>query len=123
MYNSQAAFESALSYSAFPGPYHPDYLQKFHNVRESYSSPLHEAPGDREENGIDDIKLSERRRMSTMKADSTSEPPSSSISASCRNHTEDSLASMTSQSQHLSLEFLFWTCAHDLTWPFVHMQG
>ena len=80
MYNSQAAYESALSYSAFPGPYHPDYLQKFHNIGESYTFPPPEAPGDREENGINDMRSPKRRRMSTMSADSTSEPPSSSVS-------------------------------------------
>lgn len=41
-----------------------------------------EAPGDREKNGINDMRFPKRRQMGIMSADSTSEPPSSSISTS-----------------------------------------
>lgn len=107
MYNSQASYDSALSYSTFPGPYHPDYLQKYHQLSDGYPFSAQEVNGDGDEPGMADIRSPKRRRMSTMSSDSTSEPPSSTTSTSYSEYTEETTSSMTSHSQHPSLEFPF----------------
>ncbi len=76
MYNSQAASESALSYSAFPGSAE---ISQYWGKLFIYPP---EAPGDRGKNGINDMRSPKRRRMGIMSADSTSEPSSSSVSTS-----------------------------------------
>lgn len=98
VYSAGGAFDSNIVYSTtFPGPYHPDYLQKtfgLYNAEDNGNSGnnngvTHDANAN---DGHDEDRANKRRRMSV---DSASEPPSSSTSSSYY-ATEGSSATTTS---------------------------
>lgn len=84
-------------YSAFPGPYHPDYLAQHSTPADALPFAAADVQSESEkEVEQDQPRSSKRRRMST---DSASEPPSSAVSFSSQNDGYSSQSSATSQSQ------------------------
>ncbi|KAF7974624.1 hypothetical protein HWV62_11604 [Athelia sp. TMB] len=93
-------------YSAFPGPYHPDYLSQQAGTTPSDALPFAaaEITSESEKEEQEQSRTSKRRRMST---DSASEPPSSAVSFSSYNDGYSSQSSATSHSQRSSMDFPF----------------
>ncbi|KAF9812779.1 hypothetical protein IEO21_05982 [Rhodonia placenta] len=91
------------SYSAFPGPYHPDYLSQMYNPP---ADALPFASGDLSDvdNSGGETRTNKRRRLSN---DSASEPPSSAVSFSSYSDSFTSASSSTSQSQRSSMDFAY----------------
>ncbi|KAL4242458.1 GATA-type domain-containing protein [Abortiporus biennis] len=88
------------SYSTFPGPYHPDYMnQHYHAPSDSF--PF--SSGDSSDYDGSETRSVKRRRMSN---DSASEPPSSAVSFSSFSDFS-STSSVSSHSQRSSMEFPF----------------
>ncbi|KAI0920736.1 hypothetical protein AcV5_010406 [Taiwanofungus camphoratus] len=104
--NGQNAFSGQNSYqfstyTAYPGPYHPDYLSQLYNVP---ADALPFASGDMSDvdNSGTESRSNKRRRMSN---DSASEPPSSAVSFSSYADSFTSASSSASQSQRSSVDF------------------
>ncbi|OCH87687.1 hypothetical protein OBBRIDRAFT_136546 [Obba rivulosa] len=99
---------------AFPGPYHPDYMNQVFNPP---TDPLPFAPNDGSDvdNSCSDARIHKRRRMSN---DSTSEPPSSAVSFSSYADSYTSASSSASHSQRSSVEFPYNSYS-----PFGIMRG
>ena len=104
VYSAGGAFDTGMVYnSAFPGPYHPDYLKTFGlyggdenaNATASGSNHISNAA----DSANDDDRASKRRRMSV---DSVSEPPSSTTSSS---YYATESTSATSTSARSSMDF------------------
>lgn len=97
---SEAMYASQLSYPAFPGPYHPDYLTQQNSGN---SDGLAYGSGDSSDYDSSETRSIKRRRMSN---DSASEPPSSAVSYSSFSEFSTT-SSMTSHSQRSSMDFPF----------------
>lgn len=100
VFSSQATYDGNLTYSSFPGPYHPEYLLQHHPDSLSFvSGEISEDASDGF--GIANVNRSNKRRR--MSNDSASEPPSSSTSYS----SYDQSSNQYQQSIRSALDYPF----------------
>ncbi|EIN05132.1 hypothetical protein PUNSTDRAFT_122479 [Punctularia strigosozonata HHB-11173 SS5] len=107
-------FASALAYSGYPGPYHPDFLAKNYVPTDALPFAATSDASDNEENNNNnngETRTTKRRRMSTVSTTSSSatDPPLSATSYSSYDSYPSSQAVSNSHSRRSSMDFPYNT--------------